>query len=382
MRKICVATGSRADYGLLYWVMRGIRDSSRLALQVAVTGTHLSPEFGLSVRSIEADGFEIDARVEMLLSSDSGQGIGKSIGIGVVGFADALAALAPDLLLVLGDRFETFAAVTAALPARIPVAHIAGGDVTEGSFDDAIRHAITKLSHVHFVTNEVAARRLAQLGEEPWRVHNVGSPGIDYVNRLEALERPALERELGFALKRRNLLVTFHPPTLQPGQAAGQLEELLAALDSLGPDYGIVFTYPNADNEGRGLIALLESFTASHANARAYPSLGQRLYLSLMREVDALVGNSSSALYEAPTLKKPAVNIGERQKGRLQAASVINCAPQRSEVGGAIRRALELDCATVMNPYGDGRSAERIVAKLEDLVGDAGRLLRKKFVDA
>jgi len=380
MRKICVVTGSRADYGLLYSIMRGIRDSSQLVLQVAVTGMHLSPEFGMTAREIEADGFVIDARVDMRLTSDSGDAIGRSIGLGVSGMADALAKLAPGLMLVLGDRFETLAAVVAALPARIPVAHVAGGDVTEGSYDDAIRHSITKLSHVHFVTNDQAARRVLQLGEEPWRVHSVGSPGIDYVHRLQPLQRSALERELGVQLKRRNLLVTFHPPTLEPGMAARQFTELLAALDGLGSEFGLLFTYPNADNESRSIIALLERFVASHPNARAYPSLGQRRYLSLMREVDALVGNSSSALYEAPTMKKPAVNIGDRQKGRLQAASVVSCPPQRAAIAAAIGRALEFDCSNVVNPYGDGRSAERIVARLAKL-GDRERLLRKKFID-
>jgi UDP-N-acetylglucosamine 2-epimerase (non-hydrolysing)/GDP/UDP-N,N'-diacetylbacillosamine 2-epimerase (hydrolysing) len=380
MRKICVATGSRADYGLLQWVMRGIRESSKLSLQVAVTGMHLAPEFGSTVRGIEADGFSIDARIDMQLAGDTGQAIGRSMGLCVSGFADALASLAPGVLLVLGDRFETLGAVAAALPARIPVAHLAGGDVTEGAFDDAIRHAITKLSHVHFVTNHQAARRVRQLGEEPWRVHNVGSPGIDTIRRLEPPGRPELERELGMPLKRRNLLITFHPATLEPGAAAGQFREILAALDALGPDFGLFFTYPNADNEGRGIIQLLEAFVQGHANARAYKSLGQRHYLGLMREVDALVGNSSSGLYEAPTLKKPAVNIGDRQKGREQAASVVNCGPSRNEIGEAIRRALALNCASVVNPYGSGDSAERIVEILEGLP-DAGRLLRKKFVD-
>jgi UDP-hydrolysing UDP-N-acetyl-D-glucosamine 2-epimerase len=381
MRKICVATGSRADYGLLHWVMHAIRDSRLLKLQVVASAMHLSPEFGLTVRDIEADGFAIDARVDLQLGSDSGQGIGRSIGLGVIGFAEAFAALAPDMLVVLGDRFETLAAVTAALPAHLPVAHLAGGDLTEGSFDDAMRHAITKMSHLHFVTNGDAARRLSQLGEEPWRIHNVGSPGIDYLQRLEPLGRAGLERRLGVRLSRRNLLVTFHPPTVEPGVAASQFSELLAALDMLGPEVGLVFTYPNADNEGRSIIALLKEFVAGHPNAHAFPSLGQPLYLSLMREVDALVGNSSSALYEAPTLKKAAVNIGDRQKGRLQAASVVNCAPERKDIVDAVARALALDCARVVNPYGEGRSAERIVATLEES-SDRARLLRKKFVNA
>ncbi len=379
--RVCVVTGSRSDYGLLYWVMREIGGCDDLELQTVVSGMHLSPEFGLSVAAVEADGFRIDARVEMLLSSDTGQGIGKSIGLGAIGFADAYAHLQPDLVLVLGDRFETLAAVAAALAARIPVAHVAGGDLTEGSFDDSIRHAITKLSHLHLVTNEAAAQRVRQLGEQAASVHVVGSPGIDYLRKSVLLDREALARDLGYRFLERNLLVTFHPPTAAPGEAAAQFAELLAALDGLGSGYGLLITYPNADNESRELIAMLERFVADHGNARAYPSLGQQRYLSAMAAVDVLVGNSSSALYEAPTLRKPAVNIGDRQTGRLKAASVVDAAPARAAIRQAIDRAYALDCSAVVNPYGDGRSAERIVSILRAL-GDPKALLRKRFADS
>jgi UDP-N-acetylglucosamine 2-epimerase (non-hydrolysing)/GDP/UDP-N,N'-diacetylbacillosamine 2-epimerase (hydrolysing) len=283
-------------------------------------------------------------------------------------------------MLVLGDRFETLAAATAALVARIPIAHIGGGDVTEGAMDDSIRHAITKMAHLHFVTNEPAARRVRQLGEEPSRVHNVGSPGIDYLRKVKLLDRSELEASLGFKLRLRNVLVTFHPPTVDPGEAPRQIEELLAALSELGPQFGILVTYPNADNESRVLIKAIERFVSEHPNARAFASLGQQRYLSAMAAVDVLVGNSSSALYEAPTLRKPAVNIGDRQKGRLKAASVLDCEPQRDAIRRTIQAALALDCSRVVNPYGDGRSAERIAAILDE-IHDPKALLRKRFVD-
>lgn len=377
-RRICIVTGSRAEYGLLYWLMKDIQSDPDLDLQVIATGMHLSPEFGLTYRVIEEDGFTIDRKVEMLLSSDTPVGITKSIGLGVIGFADALAELRPDILVLLGDRFEILAAAQAALIARIPVAHIAGGDITEGAFDESIRHAITKMAHLHFVTNPEAERRVRQMGENPAHVHSVGSPGIDYVRRFMPLTRAELEHELDFHFRRRNLLVTFHPVTLAEGSSLPQLHELFAALEGLGPDYGILFTLPNADTEGRAMIAEIESFAAAHDNTRAYASLGQLRYLSLMSAVDAVVGNSSSGLYEAPTLKKPTVDIGDRQKGRLAAASVIHCPPERAAIAAAIGKALALDCGDVVNPYGDGHSSARIVATLKNLAAPEA-LLRKPF---
>lgn len=376
--KICVVTGSRADYGLLYWIIRGIRDDGDLFLQLVATGSHLSPEFGLTYQAIEDDGFSIDAKVEMLLSSDSPVGIAKAIGLGTIGFADAFSHLNPDLLLLLGDRFEILAAAQAALVAKIPIAHIAGGDITEGAYDDAIRHAITKMAHLHFVTNEDAGRRVRQLGEDPARVFNVGSPGIDFIRRMQLLSRDELAGKLGFPFRQKNLLVTFHPETLGNVRAKdefGQLLEALGYFDQRG--VGQIITKPNADNEGRGIVRMIDDYVARSANARAYASLGQNLYLGTMAQIDCVVGNSSSGLYEAPSFRKPTVNIGNRQKGRLQASSVINCGASANAIIESIHEALVLDCAGVVNPYGDGYSTERILRLLQQV--DFSGLVQKRF---
>lgn len=380
-RTVMAVTGSRADYGLLYWVMKAIQADQALDLQVAVTGMHLSSEFGMTVSAIEADGFPIAARVDALLSGDSAASVAKSIGMGVIGFADLFERLRPDFVLLLGDRFEILAAAQAALVARIPIAHIAGGDLTEGAFDDAIRHSISKMAHLHFVTNAAAEKRVRQLGEDPRFVFNVGSPGLDGLRRAKLLGRDELESLLGLAFRQRNLLVTFHPATLEAEQPEQELAELLLALDRLGDAFGIVFTKANADPQGRTLNRMLEAHVAARPSCRLFDALGQQVYLSLMQQVDAVVGNSSSGLYEAPSLRKPAVNIGSRQKGRLRPASVIDCAPQAGAIEGAIRAALSLDCSSVVNPYGDGNSAPRIVAALKG-VADPRALVQKRFVDA
>ena len=279
----------------------------------------------MTQRVIEADGFPISARVDSLLASDTPVGVAKSLGLGVIGFADALDRLKPDLLLLLGDRFEILAAAQAALVARLPVAHLCGGDVTEGAFDEAIRHAITKMAHLHFATNEPAARRLRQLGEDPDRVFAVGSPGIDYLLRAPPLSGDELARATGLDAGRRLLLVTFHPATLGAGAALDELEELLAALAALGGDIQLAFTRPNADTDGRALAQRLERFVAAQANARLFAALGSRVYASLLRRAEAVIGNSSSGLYEAPSVGTPTVDIGDRQRGRLKAESVISC---------------------------------------------------------
>ncbi len=379
-RKVCVVTGSRAEYGLLSVVMEEIRKEPSLSLQVIATGMHLAPEFGLTYKAIEVDGFPIDAKVDMQLTSDTPAGVTRSLGLGVMGFADALDRLRPDLLLVLGDRYEILAAAQAALIARIPVAHIAGGDTTEGAFDEAIRHSITKMSHLHFVTNEAAARRVRQLGEDPAHIHTVGSPGIDVIRKIKLLDRATLERELGFTFQKKNLLVTFHPVTLDAQPAGVQFRELLAALDRMGDNVGMVFTLPNADPEGSVIIAMIEEYTAARPRARAFASLGQVRYLSTVAQVDAVVGNSSSGLYEVPSFKKPAVNIGDRQKGRPQASSVINCQPEAVDILRAINEAFGKDCSSAVNPYGNGDSAGRIVAALK-AVPDYRSLLKKHFFE-
>ncbi|KQV95919.1 UDP-N-acetylglucosamine 2-epimerase [Rhizobacter sp. Root1221] len=378
-KKIAVVSGSRAEYGLLYWVLHDLQEAKGVELQLVVTGMHLSPEFGMTVKVIEQDGFEIARRVEMLLSSDTPSGVAKSMGLGVIGMSDALEQLAPDLVLVLGDRFEILAAVQACLIHNIPVAHIAGGDTTEGAFDESIRHAITKMAHVHFVTNELSAQRVRQLGEDPARVHSVGSPGLDHLKRTPLLDRYALSEALEAPLGARNLLVTFHPVTLEPGESVRQFDQLLAALDTLDEDIVLWFTRPNADTGGRGLSARLDRWFASNQHrARVYSSLGQLRYLSLLSQADAVVGNSSSGLYEAPSFHVPTVDIGDRQRGRLAPASVIHCEPERDSIRSAIAQALELDCSAVSNPYGDGESAKRIVAVLADLPS-RDVLLKKHF---
>ncbi|MBI5041517.1 MAG: UDP-N-acetylglucosamine 2-epimerase (hydrolyzing) [Gammaproteobacteria bacterium] len=382
--RICIVTGSRADYGLLRPLMEALRDAPDFTLQVIATGMHLAPEFGLTYQAIEADGFSIDAQVEMLLSSDTARGVAKSVGLGVIGFADALAPLQPNLLLVLGDRFEILAAVQAALFARIPVAHIAGGDITEGAVDDAIRHSITKMAHLHFVTNAGAALRVRQLGEDPRHIFTVGSPGIDNLKCTPLLTREQLEAALGLHLKERNLLVTFHPSTLEATPAHAQLRELFTALDSFGPGLGLIFTKPNADMGGRDLAGLIDDYVATRENAAAFTSLGNQRYYSAIAQVDAVVGNSSSGLYEVPSFGKPTVNIGDRQKGRLRAASVIDCAPTHAMIRAAIAAALTRDCRGVTNPYGDGQAVERILAVIRAVLRqplDTDALVQKRFFD-
>lgn len=377
-RKICVVTGSRAEYGLLYTLMKEIEKDNDLQLQLVVTGMHLSPEFGLTYQEIEKDGFTINYKIEMLLSTDTSIGVAKSIGVGIIGFADAFEQLKPDVLILLGDRYEIFAAAQAALVAKIPIAHIAGGDITEGSFDEAIRHSITKMSHLHFVTNEDSKKIVKQLGEDPSRIFNVGSPGIDRIMSLKLLDRRKLEKLLDFTFLEKNLLITFHPVTLDYQHSTQQFKELLEALHSLGPNVGLMFTKPNADPEGQGIIKLLDNFIAIHSNAVVYTSLGQLIYFSLIAEVDAVVGNSSSGVYEVPSFKKPTVNIGDRQEGRILASSVINCAPEKYEIEKAINQAFIKDCSDVVNPYGNGKSSIEILNVIKS-INNYNSLLKKHF---
>jgi GDP/UDP-N,N'-diacetylbacillosamine 2-epimerase (hydrolysing) len=381
-RKICVITGTRAEYGLMRWLMQCIKDDPELTLQVIATGMHLSPEFGLTYREIEKDGFRIDRKVEMLTSSDTPVGIAKSMGLGLIGFADALNELSPDLIIVLGDRFEIFAGVAAALVARIPVAHLHGGEATEGLIDEAIRHSITKMSHLHFVAAEEYRERVIQLGEQPERVFLVGGLGIDSIKRLKLLDRAGLESSLNFKLGQKNLLITFHPVTLETETAATQMAELLAALAEL-EDTQLIFTLPNADTEGRALIQMVNQFVAGHPNARSYTSLGQVRYLSCVSHVDGVVGNSSSGLAEVPSFKKGTINIGDRQRGRLQATSVINCEPTRRSIGIALERLYSADfqnnLSHAINPYGEGGASEKIVAIIKSVALEG--VLKKTFYD-
>lgn len=382
MRKICVITGTRAEYGLLRWVMEGLRNSADMELQVVVTGMHLSPEFGLTYREIEADGFRIDRKVEVLLSSDEPSAVAKSIGLGVIGFSDALSQLAPDLIVVLGDRFEIFAATTAAMVLQIPIAHLHGGESTEGMIDEAIRHAITKMAQLHFVAAPEYRDRVVQLGEDPLRVFLVGGLGVDSLKRTTLLSRAELEQSLGLTFRERNLLVTFHPVTLDKAPAVTQMKELTAALDYF-PESLLIFTMPNADAGSRALFELVDGFVATHANAYAFTSLGQARYFSCLTNMDGVIGNSSSGLTEVPSFRIGTVDIGDRQQGRLKADSVIASVPERAAIVEAIRHLYSTEFQQVLtsveNPYGDGGAADRIVDVLRDV--DLRDILKKKFFD-
>ncbi|MCG6966530.1 MAG: UDP-N-acetylglucosamine 2-epimerase [Chromatiaceae bacterium] len=379
-RRICAVSGSRADYGLLLPILRALHHHPDLSLQLAVTGSHLESRFGLTADVIHRDGFVIDVAVPLGLDDDETDTITRGLGNAVSGFAGAFARLQPDLVLVLGDRYEILGAVQAALIARIPVAHIAGGDVTEGAFDDAIRHAITKMAHLHFVTHEAAARRVRQLGEADGRVFITGSPGIDQIRQISPPDRQQLEQRLGMNLQERNLAVTFHPATLDQQDALDQLEQLLAALAELGGSVGLVFTGANADPRGQAVNERIRTFVAERDNAVQHVSLGQRFYYGLLANADAVVGNSSSGLYEAPTFGIPTVNVGDRQTGRIKAASVLDCPPEATAIRAAIAQAFAMDCRGVVNPYGDGRATERIMAVLTG-PWEAQDLLRKGFAD-
>ncbi len=376
--EICAVSGSRADYGLLYWPLRLLQEDSHFELSVVATGSHLSALHGETWRQIESDGFSLAATVDMQIEDDSALAVTRSLGRAVLGFADVLATLRPQLLLVLGDRYEILAAVQAALIARIPVVHLCGGDITEGAIDDAIRHAITKLSHLHFVTNEDAARRVAQLGEDPANIHVAGSPGLDGLSCFEPMTREAFFSRIGLRPGARNAVVTYHPETLAVEAQDEALAELLAALDDLGPDFGLIFTGTNADVAGRTLQTMIERFVAGRRNACFHASLGQTLYFNALTHADVVIGNSSSGLYEAPSFKRATVNVGDRQAGRPQALSVVNTPARRESIVSAIHEALSLDCSAVVNPYGDGHSAPRIVGALKAL-SDPTSLLKKRF---
>ncbi len=379
-KTIGVVTVGRSDYSSYLPVLGRITADAELSLRLIVGGTHLSPEFGLTVRAIEADGWPIAARVETVVPSDTPQAIAESMALAVAGFARAYAEVQPDVVLVLGDRFDMHAAALAALPCAIPVAHLHGGEITEGAIDDALRHSITKLSHLHFVSTEEAARRLRQMGEEAWRVTVSGAPSLDTLSTMTFLDREALGRQIGMALAAPPLLVTYHPVTLEHEQAAWQTGELLAALQSFeGP---IIFTMPGLDTGARAVAALIRAFVETTPRARLIPSLGAQSYFSLMACAGAMVGNSSSGIIEAPSVALPVVNIGARQQGRLRAANVIDVGYERAAIQEGIRRALApgnaLRLQGLANPYGNGRASEIIVERLREVpLGE--RLIRKRF---
>lgn len=374
-RKICVVTGTRAEYGLLYWLLKELDAAVDVELQVVACAMHLSPEFGLTYKQIEADGFTIDAKVEMLLSADTATAITKSIGLGCIGFADAFDRLAPDLIVMLGDRYEILAAAQAALVAQIPVAHIHGGEGTEGAIDEAIRHSITKMSHLHFTAAEEYRHRVIQLGETPERVYNFGAPGLDNIRRLKLLDRDELSKSIGFDVTGPYFSLTYHPVTLAEEKPSAAISELIGALQHF-PDHRIVITAPNSDTQGRDAFAALRAYAETTPERVLFAvSLGQTRYLSLMKHGEAVIGNSSSGLIEAPALGTPTVNIGPRQRGRLRAATVIDCAETKVDIRAAITKAISLDFMSsiknISHPFDDGHVSPRIaeVLRTADLKG-------------
>jgi UDP-N-acetylglucosamine 2-epimerase (non-hydrolysing)/GDP/UDP-N,N'-diacetylbacillosamine 2-epimerase (hydrolysing) len=379
MRTVGVVTGSRADYGIFVPLLRAIQAEPSLALHLMVTGMHLSPEFGLTVKGIEEDGFPIAERVEMLLSSDTPSAIAKSMGIGTIGFAQAFARNRLDILVVLGDRFEMHAAAIAAVPFNIPLAHIHGGEVTEGTFDNALRHSMTMLSHLHFVATDEYGQRLIQMGEEPWRVTVSGALSLDNLQATKLLSRENLEAMIGLSLERPPLLITFHPVTLEYEQAGYQISELLEALR--GVNAPLVFTMSNADTNSRLITQKIREFVQAHASARLVENLGTRAYFSLMAQAAAMVGNSSSGIIEAMSFGLPAVNIGTRQAGRVRLANVVDVGYAREEIRRGLRQALAPEAKAGLqgqaNLYGDGCAAGRIITVLKEVPLD-GRLLCKR----
>lgn len=382
MKKICVVSGARSEYGQLRWLMEQIKSEKKFLLQLVVTGMHLSPEFDLTYKEIKRDGFTINKKIEILLSSDSPVGIAKSIGLGVIGFGEAFQELRPDLVILLGDRFEILAAATAAMVARVPIAHLHGGEVTMGVIDESIRHAITKMASLHFVAAQPYRQRVIQLGERPEKVYVVGGLGVDGIKRLKLLSRKELESRHGFKFLKKNLLITYHPLTLDAGASAAQFSNLLKALSSLD-ETRLIFTMPNADSEGRILKNMIQKFIEKNPCACAFGSLGQISYLSCIAQVDGVVGNSSSGLTEVPSLKKGTINIGNRQRGRLQACSVINAEANTQSISKALKllytEKYQARLASVVNPYGGGDASKAIIKILKSI--DLSSLHKKEFFD-
>ncbi|MCK9474185.1 UDP-N-acetylglucosamine 2-epimerase [Sulfurimonas sp.] len=379
-RKICVVTGTRAEYGLLYWLMKEIEADKDLELQIVVTGMHLSPEFGLTYKEVDKE-FKIDKKIEMLLSSDTSVGISKSMGLAQIGFAEAYEELKPDIVVVLGDRYEMFSAASAAMIARIPIAHLHGGETTEGAFDEAIRHSITKMSYLHFTATEEYKNRVIQLGEHPNRVFNVGGMGIENIKRLKLLSKEEFEKSIDFKLNKKNLLVTFHPVTLENATAKEQFQELLDAIDEV-QNTNIIFTKANSDSDGRVINQMIEEYVSKNSHkAVCFTSLGQLRYLSALQFVDAMVGNSSSGLAEAPSFKIGTINIGERQKGRIKANSVIDCEPNKEAIKKAFKKLYSKEfqetLKNVQNPYGDGCASLKIIEEIKK--ADLNNILKKSF---
>ena len=356
-RKICVLTGTRAEYGIMSMLMKTLKEDPRVELQIIATNMHLSPEFGLTYKEIEADGFKIDRKVEMLLSSDTHVGTVKSMGLASIGFADAYEELNPDLIVILGDRYEMLAAASAAIIFGIPIAHLYGGEITEGAYDDAIRHAITKLSYLHFTSTDEYRKRIIQMGESPERVHWVGSLGVDNISKEKIMTLGELEESIGHSLDEGFMLVTYHPVTKEPGLAESQIHALLGALEPYLTNRKALFTLPNSDTDGRVITRIIEEWASQRKDDVAVvTSLGRRRYYSALAHCSAVIGNSSSGLVEVPSFRKPTLNIGNRQKGRAQGNTIVNCAANRNAIAEGLSKVLSTDFTNYvakegMNPY-------------------------------
>jgi len=381
-RKVCVVTGTRAEYGLLYWLMKEIEYDNNLELQLIATGMHLSPEFGLTYKEIEKD-FKIDKKIEMLLSSDTSIGISKSMGLAQISFSEAYEELKPNILVVLGDRYEIFSAVSSAMIARIPIAHLHGGETTEGAFDESIRHSITKMSHLHFTATDEYRDRVIQLGEQPNRVFNVGGLGIENIKRLKLLDKKAFETSINFKLNKKNILVTFHPVTLENSTASIQFQNLLDSINEL-ENTTIIFTKANSDTDGRVINSMIDEYVAKNSDKSVvFTSLGQLRYLSALQYVDGVVGNSSSGLAEAPSFKIGTINIGDRQKGRIKAQSVIESSPTKESIDKAFKKLYSKEFQELLksskNPYGDGCASLKIIEEIKKVNLDD--IIKKSFYD-
>jgi len=381
--KICVFTGSRAEYGLLKPLIDELKNEREIELQLIISGMHLSPEFGMTVNEISIEGISKVERVEILLSSDTPTGVSKAMGLGMISFAETYERLKPDIIIGLGDRFELFSAVAAALVARIPVAHIHGGELTLGAYDDGFRHAITKMAHLHFTSTEEYRKRVIQLGENPKNVFNVGAIGLDNIKNMKLLSLKELEKSINFILDKPFFIVTFHAVTLEKNSAGNQTKELLNALNEFS-GYKILFTKPNADNDSRIIIKMIDDFVReNNSRAAAFDSLGQLRYLSALKHADMIIGNSSSGIIEMPSFNKPTINIGDRQKGRIFPKSVIQSEPNKKSIADSITKGLSDNFNRVIknidNIYGDGKTAKRIKKNLLRI--HTQNLIKKDFYD-
>ncbi|MBK5240793.1 UDP-N-acetylglucosamine 2-epimerase [Clostridium sp.] len=383
-KKICIVTSTRAEYGLLKPLMVTIKKEKKYELQIIATGMHLSPEFGYTYKLIEEDGFIITESVEILLSSDSAIGIAKSMGLATISFAEVFNRLKPDIIIILGDRYEMFSVCSAAVVCRIPIAHLHGGETTEGAFDEAFRHSITKMSHLHFASTEEYRKRIIQLGEDPSRVFNVGAIGVENILTLDLLNKKDLEKQIDFILDKPYGLVTFHPVTLENNTSKEQFLELLNAMDER-KDMKFIITKANSDTDGRVINKLIDEYeTKNRDRIKAFISMGAFRYLSAMKHCSCVIGNSSSGIIEAPTFRIPTINIGDRQKGRIQAKSIINCIPTKEDIGHGLNRAISEDflnsVKNMKNPYGNGNTVDNIYDIIDrNLV--KGISLKKVFYD-